>query len=136
MCGPLPAITNGDFNSTNREYFKYETVVTYHCNLGGRRQKLFDRMGEPSIYCSSEDNQVGIQSRPPYQCIISNKCTPLVIENVIKMSEKKVFFFFSYMKPSVLCVSLALPRKDSPLFISRPKMWELELPSCSRGESD
>ncbi|KAM9707087.1 LOW QUALITY PROTEIN: complement component receptor 1-like protein [Dama dama] len=89
ICGPLPAITNGDFNSTNREYFKYETVVTYHCNLGERRQKLFDLMGEPSIYCSSEDNQVGIWSRPPRQYIISNKCTPLVIENVINMSENK-----------------------------------------------
>ena len=31
-------------------------------------------------------------------------------------------FFFSYMKSWVLCVSLALPWKDSPLFISRPKI--------------
>lgn len=87
LCGPLPGITNGDFNSANREYFKYETVVTYHCNLGERRQKLTDLMDELSIYCNSEDNQVGIRSRPPLQCIISNKCTPLAIENLIKMSE-------------------------------------------------
>lgn len=104
ICGPLPAITNGDFNSTNREYFKYETVVTYHCNLGERRQKLFDLMGEPSIYCSSKDNQVGIWSRPPRQYIISNKCTPLVIENVINMSENKsFFFFFLYETVSFMC---------------------------------
>ncbi|OWK08433.1 hypothetical protein Celaphus_00010779, partial [Cervus elaphus hippelaphus] len=107
ICGPLPAITNEDFNSTNREYFKYETVVTYHCNLGERRQKLFDLMGEPSIYCSSEDNQVGIWSRPPCQYIISNKCTPLVIENVINMSENKSFFFFPYMKP---CLKLSVSK--------------------------
>ena len=87
LCGPLPGITNGDFNSANREYFKYETVVTYHCNLGERRQKLTDLMDELSIYCNSEDNQVGIWSRLPLQCIISNKCTPLAIENLIKMSE-------------------------------------------------
>ncbi|EPY72744.1 hypothetical protein CB1_090937001 [Camelus ferus] len=41
-CESPPAISNGDFYTSNRENFYYGMVVTYKCHVGQNGKKLFD----------------------------------------------------------------------------------------------
>ncbi|KAM8998785.1 complement receptor type 1-like isoform 3-T3 [Sarcophilus harrisii] len=77
-CELPPAIPNGRYKSTN-EYFHYDMVVSYECNTGPKGEKLYDLVGNKTLYCTSKDNKVGIWNSPPPQCITPVKCqTPLI----------------------------------------------------------
>lgn len=132
-CEPPPAISNGDFYSSSREDFFYGMVVTYKCHVGPNGKKLFDLLGEKSIYCTSKDNQVGIWSGPPPQCIPPVKCPIPEVENGIM--ESGFGRSFSLNDTVMFRCKPGFTMKGSNIVWCQPNSkWNPPLPKCSKGE--
>ncbi|XP_048665437.1 complement receptor type 2 isoform X7 [Marmota marmota marmota] len=133
-CESPPTISNGDFYRTSEDTFYYGIVVTYHCNVGPRGEKLFDLVGEKSIYCTSQDNQVGVWSSPPPQCIPQVKCPFPEIENGIVESGFKRSFF---LNDTVMfkCKPGFTMKGNNMVWCQLNSKWNPPLPTCFRGIS-
>ncbi|XP_047376747.1 complement receptor type 2-like [Sciurus carolinensis] len=131
-CESPPAISNGDFYSSSGDTFYYGIVVTYHCNVGPHGEKLFDLVGEKSIYCTSQDNQVGVWSSPPPQCIPQVKCPFPEIENGIMESGFKPSFF---LNDTVVfkCKPGFTMKGSNIVWCQSNSKWNPPLPACFRG---
>uniref|UniRef100_A0A4W2EK13 Complement C3d receptor 2 n=1 Tax=Bos indicus x Bos taurus TaxID=30522 RepID=A0A4W2EK13_BOBOX len=131
-CEPPPAISNGDFQSSNRDYFYYGTVVTYQCHVGQNGKKLFDLLGEKSIYCTSKDNQVGIWNSPPPQCIPVVKCPIPEVENGAMESGFRRSFS---LNDSVMfkCKPGFTMKGSNTVWCQPNSKWNPPLPKCFKG---
>ncbi|XP_028615863.1 complement receptor type 2 isoform X3 [Grammomys surdaster] len=131
-CESPPAISNGDFYSSSSDSFFYGMVVTYYCHMGKNREKLFDLVGEKSIYCTSKDNQVGIWNSPPPQCIAIVKCPFPKIENGYVESGFKRSF--SLNDTVIFKCKSGFTMKGSSIVWCQPNSkWSPPLPTCFRG---
>lgn len=133
-CGSPPAIANGEFYSSSRDSFFYGMVVTYHCHVGKNREKLFDLVGEKSIYCTSKDNQVGIWNSPPPRCIAIVKCPVPEIENGhVEYGFKRSFF----LNDTVMfkCKPGFTMKGSNVVWCQPNSKWSPPLPTCFRGKS-
>ncbi|XP_077758389.1 complement receptor type 2 isoform X2 [Canis aureus] len=131
-CEPPPAISNGDFYSSSREDFFYGMVVTYKCHAGQNGKKLFDLLGEKSIYCTSKDNRVGIWSGPPPQCIPLVKCPIPEVENGI--IESGFGRSYSLNDTVIFRCKPGFTMKGSNIVWCQPNSkWDPPLPSCFKG---
>ena len=132
-CEPPPAILNGDFYSSNRDYFYYGMVVTYQCHVGQNGKKLFDLVGEKSIYCTSKDNQVGIWNSPAPQCIPVVKCPIPEVENGIMESGFRHSFS---LNDSVMfkCKPGFTMKGSNTVWCQPNSKWNPPLPKCFKGE--
>ncbi|XP_046536907.1 complement component receptor 1-like protein [Equus quagga] len=131
-CESPPAISNGDFYSSSREHFYYGMVVTYECHIGQNGKKLFDLVGEPSIYCTSKDNRIGIWSSPPPQCITVVKCPVPEVENGIMESGFRRSF--SLNDTVMFKCKPGFTMKGSNIAWCQPNSkWNPPLPKCFKG---
>ncbi|XP_055981610.1 complement receptor type 1-like [Sorex fumeus] len=130
-CGNPPPIANGRISNPYMSNFLYGVVVTYECNKGKGRLEQFQLVGNKSIYCTSEDNRVGIWSGPAPLCIQPGTCTPPDVENGLRDPEDKSLF---RLGDSVqLRCQPGFELKGSQSVRCRPEnKWEPALPSCSR----
>uniref|UniRef100_A0A8C3VPN4 Sushi domain-containing protein n=1 Tax=Catagonus wagneri TaxID=51154 RepID=A0A8C3VPN4_9CETA len=130
-CESPPAISNGDFYS-NDENFYYGMVVTYECHVGQNGKKLFDLVGEKSIYCTSKDNQVGIWSSPPPQCIPLVKCPkPDVANGIMESGFRRSF---SLNDSVMFTCKPGFAMKGSNIVWCQPNgEWNPPLPRCFKG---
>ncbi|XP_028631479.1 complement component receptor 1-like protein isoform X2 [Grammomys surdaster] len=127
-CAMPPGIPNGFFRPT--EDFQYEMVVHYHCNTDSKGKKLFNLVGEPSLKCTSNDNQTGVWSGPPPQCIELNKCTPPPhVENAVMVTENRSLFSLRDIV-EFRCLPGFTMRGASSVHCQSPNRWEPEVPSC------
>lgn len=132
-CKSPPAISNGEFGGSSTDNFYYGMVVTYSCHVGPNGKKLFDLVGEKSISCTSKDNQVGIWSGPPPQCIKLVKCPFPEVENGIMESGFSRSFF---LNDSVMfkCKPGFTMKGSNKARCQPNNKWDPPLPRCFKGE--
>ncbi|XP_029791240.1 C4b-binding protein alpha chain-like isoform X2 [Suricata suricatta] len=73
-CEPPPPISNGRHNGGDEDFYIYGSSVTYSCDPN------FSLLGKASIFCTVEDNKIGIWSPSPPTCK-KVSCSKPEIEN-------------------------------------------------------
>ncbi|XP_030417497.1 C4b-binding protein alpha chain-like isoform X1 [Gopherus evgoodei] len=119
-CGRPPTLMNGLHNGGMKEYFPYDSQVTYSCGQG------LSLIGESSIYCTSDGVNM-MWSGPAPQCKVV-RCPRPEVENGKMMSTRQAFTYnvtvrFSCKEGYLLHGSRVSQCQDD-------NTWNPPVPSC------
>ncbi|KAL1763355.1 complement component receptor 1 isoform X2, partial [Sigmodon hispidus] len=129
-CEAPPAIANGEFFGSATDDFHYGVAVTYQCRSDGRGKKLFNLVGDATIFCTSNDGKVGVWSGPPPQCIELNKCTPPRVENALMVPENRSLFSLRDFVELKCQPGFMMDGNNSRVQCQSQNKWQPQLPSC------
>ncbi|KGL83814.1 Complement receptor type 1, partial [Tinamus guttatus] len=120
-CEPPPAIANGQFTADEGS-FTFGSTVTYSCHQN------FTLIGEPTIYCTSDDNLNGKWSGPAPECKVV-RCQNPEVENGEKVSGFGPVYTY---KDAVTfqCKSGFLLNGSSVVICEANSTWQPPLPLC------
>uniref|UniRef100_A0A8C0G8C1 Sushi domain-containing protein n=1 Tax=Chelonoidis abingdonii TaxID=106734 RepID=A0A8C0G8C1_CHEAB len=118
-CGRPPTLMNGLHNGGMKEYFPYESQVTYSCGNG------LSLIGESSIYCTSDGVNM-MWSGPAPQC----KGKPEV-ENGRMMTTRQAFTYGVTVRFS--CKEGYLLHGSRESQCQDDNTWNPPVPSCQPG---
>ncbi|XP_057584225.1 complement receptor type 2 isoform X1 [Hippopotamus amphibius kiboko] len=131
-CPPPPVIYNGVHTGSSSEDVLYGTTVTYTCNPGPERGVKFNLIGESTIRCISNDQEMGIWSGPSPLCKLSLpavQCSHVHVANGYKISGKEAPYFYN---DSVIfkCNDGFTLKGSSQIRCKAESTWDPEIPVC------
>ncbi|XP_012590417.1 PREDICTED: complement receptor type 2, partial [Condylura cristata] len=128
LCPAPPAIPNGDFIGGS-DSFSQGSVVRYRCRAGRGGEKLFDLVGNASIYCTSRDNRVGVWSGPAPRCAPLVRCPFPEVENGVVQAGSRRPFSLSHAVVVTCAPGFSL-RGSGVARCQADGSWEPPLPTC------
>ncbi|XP_074078657.1 LOW QUALITY PROTEIN: complement receptor type 2-like [Macrotis lagotis] len=130
-CSPPPTIPNGRYTNP-KEYYHYGMVVSYECNTGERKEKLYDLEGNKTLHCTSKDNRVGIWNSPPPRCITPAKCdTPAILNGRRVSGFRRIYSLNDAVEFE--CNDGFTMKGSKVVRCHINSQWEPKLPVCFKG---
>ncbi|XP_053464043.1 complement receptor type 2 isoform X2 [Nycticebus coucang] len=133
-CPPPPAIDNGMHTGSSSEDVPYGTTVTYTCNPGPEREVQFNLIGESTIRCISNDEEIGTWSGLAPHCVLSIpavQCSHVHIENGYKISGKEPPYFYND-SVTFKCNNGFTLKGSSKIRCKASNTWDPEIPVCEK----
>lgn len=111
-------------------------MVTYTCNPGPESGVKFNLVGESTIHCTSNDQEMGTWSGPAPFCKLSLptfQCPPVYVANGYKISGKEAPYFYND-SVAFKCNRGFTLKGSSKIRCKANNTWDPEIPVCEKGK--